>query len=389
VLTALGIIIGIAAVIVMTSLGQGAAKATAESIAKMGTRRLFIRPADMITHGVSQGQGTSETLTLEHVQLLKKRAQYLSDIAPEYHKSGARVVYRNQNSVTDVWGSTPNYFQIRSLSIEQGRNFTPAEMENKAMVTVLGWDVWNTLFLGAPAVGKTIRINGREFKVIGVQKRVGASPFGNRDDQVVIPLLTSMRRLYHSEKLSDMSAECVSVEKMHDAEDEVTSIMNEALKHGPEDPPGVRIFNQGDLIESANQQSQLLTSLLAGIALVSLIVGGIGVMNIMLVSVTERTREIGIRRALGAKRKDVLYQFLIESVTLCLVGGVVGVLMGIGVSLWMGSPAESGGLGFPMLLSPEAMAVSFASSAVVGVFFGIYPAMNASLLDPITALRHE
>jgi ABC-type antimicrobial peptide transport system permease subunit len=165
--------------------------------------------------------------------------------------------------------------------------------------------------------------------------------------------------------------------------------MNEALKHGPEDPPAVRIFNQGDLIESANQQSALLTSLLAGIALVSLIVGGIGVMNIMLVSVTERTREIGIRRALGAKRKDVLYQFLIESVTLCLVGGVAGVLMGIAVSLWMGSPAESGGLGFPMLLSPEAMAVSFASSAVVGVFFGIYPAMNASLLDPITALRHE
>ncbi|HTE19420.1 MAG TPA: ABC transporter permease, partial [Armatimonadota bacterium] len=304
-------------------------------------------------------------------------------------KGGVRAVYRNENTITDLFGSTPEYFPIRSLTIEHGRNFSPAEMQTKAMVAVLGYEVAQTLFGESQAVGKTVRVNGRALEVIGVQKRMGAVPFGNRDDQIVVPIATAMRRLFRSERIHSMSAQCVSVDKMVEAEEEVIRIMDAALKRNPEESPSVRIFNQADLLESASQQSSFLTMLLGGIAVVSLVVGGIGVMNIMLVSVTERTREIGVRRALGAKRKDILYQFLIESVTLCLVGGIVGIGSGIGVSLWMGMSPDAGGLGFPMLLSPDSMLISFASSAVIGITFGIYPALNASLLDPITALRHE
>lgn len=387
-LTALGIIIGVAAVIVMTSLGQGAAKATAENIAKLGTKRLFIRPGERKVRGVSMGAEGSESLKLEHVEILRKKARLLTAIAPEYRRGGVRVVYRNRNHVTEAYGSTPEYFPIRSLSIEHGRSFNEMEMSSRAMVAVLGWEVANELFRGSQAVGKTIRVNGRQFKVIGVQKRMGAVPFGNRDDQVVMPIGTAMRRLFFAEKIGSLSAECVSVEQMKEAEQEVIGIMNEVFEHEPGDPDAVRIFNQGDLIESANQQSGFLTMLLAGVALVSLIVGGIGVMNIMIVSVTERTREIGIRRAIGAKRKDILYQFLIESIALCLIGGFIGVVLGVGISLWMGMPADAGGPGFPMQLAPDAIVMSFASSAIVGIFFGIYPAVSASFLTPLKALRH-
>jgi ABC-type antimicrobial peptide transport system permease subunit len=388
-LTALGIIIGVAAVIVMTALGQGAARANEEAITRMGTNRLFIRPQEQEVRGVRMGAGTAESLSMEDVDLLRRSSRFLTLVAPEYRNGDVRVEYGNENTVTEIYGSTPDYFEVRNLTIEQGRNFTESEMQQKAMVTVLGWEVADALFGGKNPVGKTIRVNGRALEVIGVQKKMGAVPFGNRDDQIVIPITTAMRRLYRSLYVRSISAQCVSVDKMRDAEEEVIRIIGKAHKTKPGDPDPVRIFNQADLLETASAQSTVLTMLLAGIAVVSLIVGGIGVMNIMLVSVTERTREIGIRRAIGAKRKDILYQFLIESVTLCLVGGLLGIGMGIGVGIWMSMPADAGGFGFPMLLSPQAMGVSFASSAVIGIFFGIYPAMRASALDPIVALRHE
>jgi putative ABC transport system permease protein len=225
--------------------------------------------------------------------------------------------------------------------------------------------------------------------VVGVQKKQGAVPFGNKDDTVAIPITTAMRRLFRAEYIRAINAQAVSLARMKDAEEEIHQIINQAHKKGKDEPSDVRIHNQGEVVETATQQSTFLTMLLSGIAMISLVVGGIGIMNIMLVTVTERTREIGIRRAIGAKRKHILYQFLIESITLSLMGGVLGIGIGVGVAIWMGTPAESGGLGFTTHLTMAPMILSFASSALVGIFFGIYPAMKASALDPITALRHE
>jgi putative ABC transport system permease protein len=388
-LTMLGIIIGVSAVIVMVALGEGAAHATQESIRRLGTNRLYIRPEESEVRGVRQGEGSGENLRLEDAELLRRSCRYLTAVAPEYRNSSIRVEYRNENTVTDVYGSTPEYFAVRNLTLAEGRSYNAAEMAQKARVAVLGSEVAETLFRRSPAVGKSIRINGKSFLVVGVQKPMGAAPFGNRDDQVTIPITTAMRRLFRAERIRSISVQAVSLERMKDAEEEIFRVMARAHKLKPGDPPDIRISNQADLIESASEQSVFLTMLLAGIALVSLIVGGIGIMNIMLVSVTERTREIGIRKAIGAKRRDILSQFLIESVTLCLLGGLVGIGIGIGVAFWMGRPAAEGGLGFPMLVSLPPVVASFCSAALVGIFFGTYPAVIASRLDPIEALRHE
>jgi putative ABC transport system permease protein len=388
-LTTLGVTIGVGAVIVMVSLGQGAAKATEDSIKRLGTNRLYIRPEDQQVRGVNQGQGTGNNLRLEDAEILRREARFITTVAPEVRANGVRVEYRGENTVTEVYGATREYFPVRNLEIEQGRIFTEGEVESKARVAVLGYEVYEELYNGGSPVGTTVMINNQPFEVIGLQKKMGAVPYGNRDDQVTIPISTSMRRLFRQDRIRGISAQAVSLARMPDAEEEIKRILAKAHRLKPDEPPDVRIHNQADLIETATTQSSFLTMLLAGIALVSLVVGGIGVMNIMLVSVTERTREIGIRRAIGAKRRDILYQFLIESVSLCLVGGVLGVVAGIGIAWFMGRPAEEGGLGFPMVLSVPAMVVSFASSGVVGIFCGIYPAVNAAHLDPITALRHE
>lgn len=388
-LTMLGVIIGVGAVIVMVALGSGAAKATEESIQKLGTNRLYIRPQEQEVRGVRQGAGTGENMWLEDAEALRKSCRYLNAVAPECRGSGMRVEYRNENTVTDVYGATPEYFTVRNLPIAEGRLFSSAEMSQKARVAVLGYEVAQALYGGRSPLGTTIRLQNQPFQVIGVQARQGAVPYGNRDDQVTVPITTAMRRLFHTDRIRAISVQAVSVDRMKDAEDEVYQVMARAHRQKPGDPPDIRIHNQGDVLEAATEQSTFLTMLLAGIALVSLVVGGIGIMNIMLIAVTERTREIGVRRAVGAKRRHVLYQFLIESVTLCLAGGILGILIGVGVAFWMGRSPDEGGLGFPMLLSPGSMVISFCFSALVGIFFGIYPAMKASYLDPIEALRHQ
>ncbi len=390
-LTMLGVIIGVSAVIVMVALGEGAAKSTEESIKKLGTNRLYIRPQELRRNGVSQGQGSGEHMRLEHVEMLRKQARYITAVAPEVRNSGIRVEYRNRNSLTDIYGVTPEYFEVRNLPLAVGRMFTAAEIEQKALVAILGHEVAEELFNDQPqtAVGKSILINSKRFRVIGVQKQQGAVPFANKDDTVSIPITTSMRRLFRTESIRAISVSAVSVDRMLDVEEEVYRIMAKAHKVPEGDPPSVRIFNQQELLETATQQSSFLTMLLSGIAAISLVVGGIGIMNIMLVTVTERTREIGIRRAIGAKRKHILYQFLIESVTLSLMGGMLGILIGIGLAVWMGKPNSEGGLGFTTYITMTPMLISFCSSAFVGIFFGIYPAMKASALNPIQALRHE
>jgi putative ABC transport system permease protein len=387
-LTMLGIIIGVGSVIVMVALGQGVAKASQEAIAKLGTNVLSVIPNSQMRGGVSQGLGSQQTLKMEDADALKKGCPSIKEVAPEYRGNGT-VKFQNQNTKTTVFGSTPNYFEIRNAHVAEGRIFTDDDVKRRAKVAVLGDNVRETLFGSIQAVGKYIKVNGQSFKVVATLKKQGGMGFRNPDDQITIPVTTATMRVFGVTYLSSMSVQAVSPDKMADAQDEIMQAMHKAHKLRADEEPDVRIFNQADLTESANAQSTFLTMLLTGIALVSLIVGGIGIMNIMLVSVTERTREIGIRKAIGAKRKDILYQFLIESVTMSLVGGLMGIGIGVGVSLWMSMPQDSGGLGFPMTLTPLPMIVSFCVSALVGIFFGIYPAMKASGLDPIEALRYE
>ena len=386
-LTMLGIIIGVSSVIIMVALGQGVANATQESIRKMGTNVLSVYPASQMRGGVSQGLGSQQTMKMEDVEAIRKSSPSVKVVVPEYRGSGT-VKFQSQNTRTTVQGASPEYFAVRNLPISEGRMFDKDDVDRRAKVAVLGDTVRENLFGSLQAVGKYVKVNGQNFKVVGLIQKRGASGFRSPDDQIVIPVTTAMVRVFGVDYLGGMSVQAVNESKMKEAEEEVKRAIAKShkLQPGEED---VRVFNQADLSESAAQQNAFLTMLLAGIAMVSLIVGGIGIMNIMLVSVTERTREIGIRKALGAKRKDILNQFLIESVTLSLVGGLLGIGLGIGGSLWMGRSPDEGGAGFPMMLSLTPMIVSFGFSAFVGVFFGIYPAMKASRLDPIEALRYE
>jgi putative ABC transport system permease protein len=389
-LTMLGVIVGVASVIVMVALGEGAAQKTREAIQKMGTNRLYVRPEEQSVRGVKQGGDSGESLKLTDVEVIRK-LPWVAAVAPEYRNGGVRVKYQAANSLTEVYGSTPEYFKVRNLPIEKGRSFTNAEVQSKARVAVLGYEVYEELFDGSDALGKTVKINGKSFTVIGLLKRMGSGGFGNKDDTITVPITTAMQRLFGAQRdrVRSISVQCSSEDKMKDLEEDIIATLGRVHGLNPGDPPDVRIFNQADMMETANEQSGFLTMLLAGVALVSLIVGGIGIMNIMLVSVTERTREIGIRKAIGAKRRDILYQFLIESVTLSIGGGMLGIGIGLLVSTWMGRLPDEGGLGFPMLLTATPMIISFGFSALVGVFFGIYPALKASGLDPIEALRYD
>jgi putative ABC transport system permease protein len=387
-LTMLGIIIGVGSVIVIVALGQGAALASQAAIQRLGTNVLTIMPNRQMRGGVSQGLGSAQTLKLEDVETILKSSPSVRAVSAEYGASG-QVKFGNQNTRTNIQGALPTYFRIRNLPITQGRAFSREEVRRRAKVAVLGDNVRETLFGGNDPVGKNIKINGQSFLVVGVVQRRGAAGFRSPDDQVTIPVTTAMRRVFGVDYLSSISVQAVSADRMAEAQQQVLETLAKAHNVRPGDEPDVRVFNQADLSESAAAQSGFLTMLLAGVALVSLVVGGIGIMNIMLVSVTERTREIGIRKAIGAKRRDVLSQFLIESVTLSLIGGLLGIVIGVGISLWMSRPPDAGGLGFPMLLTPEPMIVSFCFSALVGIFFGIYPAMKAAALNPIQALRHE
>jgi putative ABC transport system permease protein len=389
VLTMLGIIIGVGAFIIMVSLGQGVAKATQDSIRKLGTNVLTVVPQAQQTRGVSQGMGSSQTLKFEDAEAIKKNCPSVKAVAPEYSGRGVRVKFQNQNTTTTVLGSTPEYFEIRNQPLAKGKLFDDDDVKRKAKVCVIGDNIRETIFGSNDPINKYLKLAGQNFKVLGVIQKRGGTPFRNPDDQITIPITTAMKRVFSVEYLGSISVQAINDKKMLEAEDEIKAAVRKSQKLRADEPDSIRIFNQADLSDSAAQQSTFMTLLLAGIALVSLVVGGIGIMNIMLVSVTERTREIGIRKAIGAKRKDILYQFLIESVTMSLVGGLIGIALGIGISLQMAKTPDQGGAGFPMLLSMQPILISFGFSAAVGIFFGIYPAIKASALNPIEALRYE
>jgi putative ABC transport system permease protein len=383
-LTMLGIIIGVGSVIAMVSLGQGAQKQVQDQISSMGTNLLIVMSNSQRSGGVRAGSGTGTTLTTDDADAILRDVPGVAAISPSVTASVPLVV-GNQNWTTRAEGASASYPSIRARAVASGEFFTDADVKSAARVAVLGQTVVNELFGGADPVGQQIRVRNLTFRVVGVLERKGQSQYGqDQDDTLVLPYTTVMKKLTATNYVSTVYVSAVSQDATDDVQQEVTKLLRTRhnLRAGEDDD--FRIRNLTDVAEAAAETSRVMTMLLGGIAAVSLLVGGIGIMNIMLVSVTERTREIGIRMAIGARSKVVQNQFLIESLLLGLAGGFIGILTGIGVSF-----ALSQVFGWPQLISPVAVVGSAAFSMAIGVIFGYYPARKAASLDPIDALRFE
>lgn len=383
-LTMLGIIIGTGAVITMIALGSGARKAVEERISQLGADLLFVRPgADRGRH-VRMAAGSSINLTEKDAQAIVQDCPAVLAIAPELWGS-AQVKFGNNNWNTRVLGTYPEYEWLRNSPAEIGEYFTHTDNTVRRRVCVIGPTVAENLFgEDANPVGQTIKIRNINFTVLGVLKEKGAQGWGNTDDQVIVPLRTAQKRLIGRDYISSIDVRTVDQASMDRATIEIESLLRRRHKLQPGQENDFSIRSMTDVMSTLGETTETFTMLLASIALVSLIVGGIGIMNIMLVSVTERTREIGVRKAVGGRRRDILLQFLIESVALSLVGGILGIAVGIG-----GAYALAYFAGWNTLVSPVAIGLAFGFSVAVGVFFGFYPARKASMLDPIEALRYE
>jgi len=383
-LTMLGIVIGVAAVIAVVALGTGAQSAVKDRISSLGTTLLTVIPGQQRGMGVSFDQ--SMKLTMDDAAALEDRATNLSAVQPEM-TSRLQVQYLNQNTNTSIVGTTANYLEVRKYELQAGRMFSRSEDEGRQRVAVLGPTVLDALGINSPdaILGEAVRIRGIQFTVVGVLKSKGqSSPFGNPDDQVLVPITTGRFRLFGTDRLRSISVLAQSEEKIPDAMADVQRVLRREHRLAQGRPDDFMIRSQADFLNTLGETTQVFTYLLSGIAAVSLLVGGIGIMNIMLVSVTERTREIGIRKALGATRANILLQFLIEAVVLCLLGGLIGALVGSG-----GATAMSKFFQWNTIISGGAIAAAFVFSAVVGVVFGVWPARRAAGLDPIVALRYE
>jgi putative ABC transport system permease protein len=383
-LTMLGIVIGVAAVIAVVALGTGAQSAVKERISSLGTTLLTVMPGQQRGMGVTFDQ--SMKLTMDDAKAIEERSTAITAVQPEM-TSRLQVQYVNQNTSTSVVGTTSNYLEVRKYQLQAGRMFTRAEDEGRQRLAVLGPTVLEALGINSPdaIIGEAVRIRGIQFTVIGVLKTKGQStPFGNPDDQVLVPITTGRFRLFGSDRLRSVSVLAETEDKIPDAMADVQRVLRREHRLAQGKPDDFMIRSQADFLNTLGETTQVFTYLLSGIAAVSLLVGGIGIMNIMLVSVTERTREIGIRKALGATRANILLQFLIEAVVLCLLGGLIGAVVGSG-----GATAMSAFFQWNTIISPAAIAAAFVFSAVVGVLFGVWPARRAASLDPIVALRYE
>ena len=384
-LTMLGIIIGVGAVIAMVGVGQGASKQVQDQIAAMGSNMLFVSSGTVNRGGLRLGWGQTKTLVYNDMKAILRECPAVKEAAPG-SSTTAQIVFGNDNWFTNVQGTEPQYFDIRSWSIETGASFTQSDSDSAADVAVIGSSVRQNLFGATDPVGQTIRIKNLPFKVVGVltSKGQSAAMGQDQDDVIFVPITTLQRKLTGETWLRYIVVSAVSQQASYAAQDEITALLRDRhrIRAGQDDDFQVR--NLADIAQLADQSSRVMTLLLASIASVSLIVGGIGIMNIMLVSVTERTREIGIRMAIGATEQDVQRQFLIEAVVLSLIGGAAGILFGVGSSLLI-----TKGLGWAVLVSPMAIVAAVIFSAAVGIFFGFYPARKAARLDPIEALRFE
>ncbi|MEK7240527.1 MAG: ABC transporter permease [Gemmatimonadota bacterium] len=385
-LTMLGIVIGVAAVIAVVALGRGAQKAVNDRIAALGTTLLTVSPGQAQSMGgVRTGFGSAR-LTMEDAKALEDRGEKILAVQPEM-SGQLQVQYLNKNTNTQIVGVTSNYPRVRKYELAAGRFFTTAEDNSRQRLAIVGPTVVENLGLQTPEaiVNETIRIRGIQFTVIGVYKSKGqASPFNNPDDQVLVPITTARFRVLGQNRVRSISVLSPSEDDIPETMAEIQKILRREhrLRPGKEDDFNTR--SQADFLSTLGETTAVFSLLLAGIATVSLIVGGIGIMNIMLVSVTERTREIGIRKALGATRMNIMFQFLVEAVVLCLVGGAIGILVGAG-----GATVFTRFMGWTTVIGSQAVGLAFGFSAAVGVIFGVYPARRAATMDPIVALRYE
>ncbi len=384
-LTMLGIIIGVGAVIAMVSVGQGAQQQAQQQIAAMGSNILFVGSGTVTRGGMRMGSGATKTLIYDDMVAILRESPAVKAAAPG-SQSSAQVVYGNDNWATQINGTEPQYFDIRTWPFQEGSSFSQNDVDMAANVAVIGETVRKNLFGATDPVGETIRISNLPFKVVGVlvPKGTSAAMGQDQDDVIIVPITTLQKKITGQDWLRWIMVSAISREASYTAQQQITSLLRDRhrIRSGQDDDFMVR--NLADVADLADQQAQLFTVLLASIASISLIVGGIGIMNIMLVSVTERTREIGIRMAIGATEGDVQQQFLIEAIVLSLVGGAVGIMSGVGASYLITQT-----LGWPVLVSPMAIVAAVVFSMAVGIFFGFYPARKAARMDPIEALRYE
>jgi putative ABC transport system permease protein len=383
-LTMLGIVIGVAAVIAVVALGAGAQSAVKDRITSLGTTLLTVMPGQQRGMGVAFDQTVK--LTVDDAKALEEKTTELNAVQPEI-SSRVQVQYLNQNASTSAVGTSSNYLEVRKYEIAAGRMFTSQEDEGRQRLIVLGQTVVTNLGIRSPdaIIGENVRLRGLMFTVIGVLKSKGqTSSFGDPDDQVLIPITTGRFRVFGTDRLRSISVLAQSEDKIPDAMADVQRVLRREHRLTSAKPDDFQIRSQADFLNTLGETTAVFTYLLSGIAAVSLLVGGIGIMNIMLVSVTERTREIGIRKALGATSSNILLQFLIEAVVLCLLGGFAGAAVGSGGAIAMSAFAQ-----WNTKISPSSIVLAFVFSAVVGVLFGVWPARRAASLDPIVALRFE
>jgi putative ABC transport system permease protein len=385
-LTMLGIIIGVAAVIAMVSVGQGAQASIQEQISSMGTNMLMIGPGSMNMGGVRSGTGATSrnTLTADDVDAIKAECAGVA-LATPVVRTNAQIIFGNQNWNTSVQGYNEHLPQIRKWPIQSGEFFTEADIRTANRVVVIGQTIADNLFPGLDPIGQTMRVRELPFRVIGVMSKRGQDSGGrDQDDVIFTPYTTVQKKLRSMTHIDSAYVSAISAEATYTAQEQITELLRQRHKLSGSDENDFWVRNMTDVAETANETNRIMTLMLASIASVSLVVGGIGIMNIMLVSVTERTREIGIRMAIGARSSDVRTQFLIESIVLSVTGGALGIMLGTSFSLLIPQL-----LGWPTLVSTISIVGSVLFSATIGIFFGYYPARKAAGLDPIEALRYE
>ena len=388
-LAMLGVIIGVASVIVMVSVASGAGQAIEARIKALGTNLLVVSPGSYTSGGRRAGEGTATALSESDLETIREKVPGIVAASGVVNGS-APIVYGNSNWTTSVDGVNLDFLEVRDWALAEGRNFTEAEIRSAAKVLILGATTARELFGDEPVIGQQVRVMNVPFTVIGLLTPKGQSGWGmDQDDTAIVPVTTARRRLFGAEQtvpdnLRRIMVELASAEDMTDAQTEIETLLRQRRRVRAGTPDDFQVRNMAEFIRTRSETQSILSALLGATAIISLIVGGIGIMNIMLVSVTERTKEIGLRMAVGARRRDILHQFLIEAVTLCLTGGLIGLLIGggaaVALSIWGA---------WPIALSPALILVALGAAALVGVFFGYWPARRASLMNPIDALRYE
>ena len=386
-LTALGIIVGIAAVIAVVAIGQGAQAMMIKEISSIGNNIIMVFPGSRTQGGVHGGSGSSQTLTAEDGERIAQDLAHLVRAVTPVVRTGSQVIYQENNWSTQIQGVSVDYPEVRNWTAEDGVFFTEADQRAGARVCVLGATVVDNLFTSASPVGQTIRIRNMPFRVLGVMARKGSNTMGHDQDDVILVPFTTVKRVLQNSIFNNVNMLMISLHSLDDitaAKEEIGALLRQRHKLAPQAPDDFNSIDMTEITNTIGSMTKLMTLLLTVVASISLLVGGIGIMNIMLVSVTERTREIGLRMAIGATPSDILLQFIAEAMALSIVGGLLGVLLGTGGARLVGRLQQ-----WPILITESSVMVAFLFSAAVGMFFGFYPALRASRLNPIDCLRYE